>query len=217
MTLSFYAARANLSALLHRDPDWSHAQFAAALGYAKAWVKKWLKRLREEQAAGVPLEQTLQGHSRARKQLPTKTHPLVIAQILAIRDQPPEGLRRVPGQEAIRYYLQRDSALQFFQLPLPSCKTIYRVLKRHQRIPERGKPLHQPLERPKPMSVWQLDAERCLQCACRSFRQTPTRGRNPQHHRHGHLHAPGCTCALRFQRRKRVASPRQHLSHVWPS
>jgi len=63
----------------------------------------------------------------------------------------------VPGQEAIRYYLQRDPALQFFQLPVPSCKTIYRVLKRHQRIPERDKPLHQPLERPKPMSVWQLD------------------------------------------------------------
>jgi transposase InsO family protein len=157
MTLSFYAARANLSALLSRHPDWSHAQFAAALGYSKAWVKKWLKRLREEQAAGVPLEQTLQGHSRARKHLPTKTHPLVVEQILAIRDQPPEGLRRVPGQEAIRYYLQRDPALQFFQLPVPSCKTIYRVLKRHQRIPERDKPLHQPLERPKPMSVWQLD------------------------------------------------------------
>ncbi len=166
MTLSYYAARANLSALLPRHPDWSHAQFAAALGYSTAWVKKWHKRLREEQAAGVPLEQTLQGHSRARKHLPTKTHPLVVEQILAIRDQPPEGLRRVPGQEAIRYYLQRNPALPFFQLPVPSCKTIYRVLKRHQRIPERGKPVHQPLERPKPMSVWQLDAERCLQRAC---------------------------------------------------
>ena len=157
MILSYYAARANLSALLPRHPDWSHAQCAAALGYSTAWVKKWLKRLREEQAAGVPLEQTLQGHSRARKHLPTKTHPLVVEQILAIRDQPPEGLRRVPGQEAIRYYLPRDPALPFFQLPVPSCKTIYRVLKRHQRIPERSKPLHQPLERPKPMSVWQLD------------------------------------------------------------
>src|SRR6266550_2509796 len=157
MTLSFYAARANLSALLHRDPDWSHAQFAAALGYSKAWIKKWLKRLREEQAAGVPLEQTLQGHSCAREQLPTKTHPLVIAQILAIRDQPPEGLRRVPGQEAIHYYLERDPALQFFQLPLPSCKTIYRILTAHDRILSRGKQVHQPLPRPAPMTCWQLD------------------------------------------------------------
>ncbi len=157
MTLSYYAARANLSHLLQRHPDWSHAQFAAALGYAKAWVKKWLKRLREEQAAGVPLEQVLQGHSRARKHPPLQTHPLVVEQVLAIRDQPPEGLRRVPGQEAIRYYLQRDPALQFFQLPIPSCRTMYRILKTHERIPERGKPVHQLLERPAPMSVWQMD------------------------------------------------------------
>lgn len=74
-----------------------------------------------------------------------------------MRDQPPEGSRRVPGQEAIRYYLQRDPVLAFFHLPVPSCKTIYRVLKRHQRIAERGTPLHQPLERPKPLSVWQID------------------------------------------------------------
>jgi biotin operon repressor len=166
MTLSLYAARANVSYLQQHHPDWSHAQLAAALGYSKAWVKKWLKRLREEQAAGISLEQTLQGHSRTRKHLPSKTHPLVVEQILAIRDQPPEGLRRVPGQGAIRSYLQRDPALALFQLPVPSCKTIYRVLKRHQRIPERDKPVHQPLERPQPMSDWQLDAERCLQCAC---------------------------------------------------
>lgn len=157
MTLSVYAARANLCSLHQQHLDWSHAQFAAALGYSKAWVKKWLKRLRDEQAAGVPLEQICQGHSRARTQPPAKTHPLVVEQILLIRDQPPEGLRRVPGQEAIRYYLQRDPALAFFQLPVPSCKTIYRVLKRHQRILERRTPHHQPLERPKPMSVWQLD------------------------------------------------------------
>jgi hypothetical protein len=43
MTLSYYAARANLSHLLQRHPDWLHAQFAAALGSSKAWVKKWLK------------------------------------------------------------------------------------------------------------------------------------------------------------------------------
>ena len=157
MTLSFYAARANLYYLHQQHPDWTQAQFAAALGYSKGGVKKWLSRLREEQAAGLPLSQIVQGHSRARKQSPTKTAPLVIETILAIRDQPPEGLRRVPGQEAIRYYLERDPALQFFQMPIPSCKTIYRVLKAHQRIGEREKPVHEPVERPKPMSAWQID------------------------------------------------------------
>ena len=81
----------------------------------------------------------------------------MVEQILAIRDQPPEGLRRVPGQEAIHYYLERDPLLQFFQVPVPSCKTIYRLLKAHERIAERGKLLHQPWERPAPMTCWQID------------------------------------------------------------
>ncbi len=119
MTLSYYAARANLYYLLQLHPDWSHAEFAAALGYSQEWVKKWRKRLREERAAGVPLEQVLQGHSRARKHAPLSTHPLVVEQVLSIRDQPPEGLRRVPGQEAIRYYLQRDPRCSSSSSPFP--------------------------------------------------------------------------------------------------
>src|SRR5437762_1832583 len=141
MTLSYYAARANLYHLWQQHPNWTHAAFATALGYSPAWVKKWLKRLRDELAAGLSLEQILQGHARARTTPVPKTQPLVIETILAIGDQPPEGLRRVPGQETIRYYLERDPALQFFQVPLPSCKTIYRVLKAHQRIPEHEQPV----------------------------------------------------------------------------
>jgi hypothetical protein len=33
-------------------------------------------------------------------------------------------------------------------VPIPSCKTIYRILKAHERIAARGKLLHQPWERP---------------------------------------------------------------------
>jgi transposase InsO family protein len=157
MMLSYYAARANLWYLWHLHPDWTQAQFAAALEASKEWVKKWLKRFREAQATGESLEHVLPGHSRARTHPPVKTHPFVVEQVLAIRDQPPEGLRRVPGQEAIHYYLQRDPALQFFQVAVPSYKTIYRILKSHQRIPERGKPVHQPMERPAPMTCWQID------------------------------------------------------------
>jgi transposase InsO family protein len=157
MPIAYYAARANLYYLWQQHPDWSHAQFAAALGCSQSWVDKWLKRLREELAAGERLEHVLQGHSRARKTPPPTTHPLVVETILSIRDQPPEGLRRVPGQEAIHYYLQRDPVLQFFQLPIPSCKTIYRVLKSHDRIAERSKTLKQPMERPAAMTCWQID------------------------------------------------------------
>jgi hypothetical protein len=125
--------------------------FAAASGCSKGWVKKWLKRFREELAQGVPLEYILLGHSRAHKQPPMKTYPVVVEEILSIRDQPPEGLRRIPGQETIQYYLKRDPALQLFELPVPSCKTIYRILKANDRILERGKPVHEPLEHPAPM------------------------------------------------------------------
>jgi transposase InsO family protein len=157
MPISYYAARANLSSLCQHHPDWSHAQFAAVLGCSTSWVDKWLKRFGEELTAGVPLEPILQGHSRARKTPPPTTHPLVVEQILAMRDQPPEGLRRTPGPEAIHYSLERDPLLQFFQLPVPSCKTIYRVLKRHDRIAERRKDVQEPMERPSPMTCWQLD------------------------------------------------------------
>jgi len=127
MSASYYAARANVSYLRQRHPNWSHADLAAALGYSVSWVEKWLKRIRCELAAGEQLDHILQGHSRARKTPPPATQPLVVEQVLAMRDQPPQGLRRVPGPEAIHYYLEEDPLLQFFQMPIPSSKTIYRI------------------------------------------------------------------------------------------
>ncbi len=157
MLTSYYAARANLHHLWKHHPEWSHAEYAAAVGYSKGWVKKWLARLQEELEIGKPLEEVLQGHSRARKQSPEETHPVVVAQILSIRDHPPEGLRRVPGQDSIHYYLERDPLLQYFKLPVPSCKTIYRILKANDRIASKGIPVHEPIERPAPMTCWQID------------------------------------------------------------
>ena len=75
MILSYYAARANVYHLWQQHPEWEHATLAAALGSSKGWVKKWLKRFREEQAAGVPLADILPGHSRARKHPPSRRMP----------------------------------------------------------------------------------------------------------------------------------------------
>jgi hypothetical protein len=99
----------------------------------------------------------LQGHSRARKTAVPQTDAVVVQEILSIRDHPPEGLRRVPGQEAIEYSLHRDPMLQFFQLPVPSCKTMYRILKANARIALHKKAVHQPVEGPAPMMEWQID------------------------------------------------------------
>ncbi len=156
MTTSYYADRANLFRLERLHPSWTHQQLADALGRSRDWVKKWRKRLREEVAAGQLLEQVLGGHSRARKHPPSATDPRVEQRILAIRDEPPEGLRRVPGPEAILYYLPRDPDLQAVPLPRSS-RTIYRILKKHGRIPQHCPRQHEPLLRPAPMSVWQAD------------------------------------------------------------
>src|SRR5205807_994612 len=86
MPISYYAARANLYYLWQHHPDWSHAELAAALDCSVSWVEKWLNRFRCELAAGERLDHVLQGHSRARKTPPARTQPLVVEQILAIRD-----------------------------------------------------------------------------------------------------------------------------------
>jgi len=158
MTTSYYADRVNLSCLQRLHPDWTQPQLAQALGRSLGWVKKWLRRFREGRAKREPLAQVMQGHSRARKHPPQATHPLVQERILAMRDEPPEGLRRTPGPEAILYYLPRDAEVQAAQVPLPrSSSTIYRLLKKHGRIPERRPPRHEPPERNAPMMAWQAD------------------------------------------------------------
>lgn len=157
MLLSYHAARANLYRLCEQHPDWSHRQLAEALGASLGWVEKWLKRFREELAAGKPLAQVLLGHGSARKTAPERTSAFVEEQILAIRDTPPDGLRRVPGPEAIHYYLQQDPYRALFGWPVPCPKTIYRILKRAGRIAQRKAHVPQPLPRPEPMTCWQLD------------------------------------------------------------
>jgi transposase InsO family protein len=157
MMISYFAARTNLSALHQQHPDWRPVELAVALQASVSWVKKWLKSLREEQATGVPLEHILQGHSRARLHPSPSASPVVVAEILAIRDHPPEGLRRVPGQEAIHYYLERSSVMTFFQLPVPSHRTIYRILRANQRIATHSPHTPEPQERAAPMQEWQLD------------------------------------------------------------
>jgi transposase InsO family protein len=158
MTTSYYADRVNLSCLQRLHPDWTQPQLAQALGRSLSWVKKWLRRLRQARAQGQPLWQVLPGQSHARKHPPPATPALVEERILAIRDEPPEGLRRTPGPEAILYYLPRDHELQAAQVPLPrSSRTIYRILKKHGRMQERRPRRQEPQERNTPMTAWQAD------------------------------------------------------------
>jgi transposase InsO family protein len=153
MEAVYYAARANLRRLLTQYPTWTRQQYAQAVGMSLGWVKKWLKRLRE---APPQDEVVLQGLSRARKHPPERISQAVTQRIIQMRDEPPEGLQRTPGPKAILYYLPRDPDLQGERLPRSS-RTIYRLLQQAGRIAHRLPHLQEPLERPAPMSHWQLD------------------------------------------------------------
>ena len=146
--------RARLRRLRQQQPDWTQAQLAQELGYSESWVKKWGKRLDE----AAPDDGVLRSLSRRRKTPPPTIAAGVVQRILEIRDEPPDGLKRTPGPETIKYFLHQDQQLkqQGDYLPRSGC-TIWKILERHQRIIRPQKPEHEPLPRPAPMQVWEID------------------------------------------------------------
>ena len=153
MEAVYYAARANLRRMLWQHPDWTHQQYAEAVGMSRAFVKKWKKRLL---AAEVGDEQVLHSRSRARKQPPERLSAAVAQRIVQLRQTPPEGLRRTPGPKALLYYLPRDEQVQGKRLPRSS-RTIYRILREAGCIARRLPHLQEPQGRPPAMSHWELD------------------------------------------------------------
>ncbi len=155
METEWYQARACLRHLRKKHPDWTINQLAEETGYCPNWVRKWLKRL----AVAAPEDATcLCSQSRARHTPPPGIAPEVVTSILAIRDDPPEGLNRTPGPVAIKYYLPRDPALQTRGYHLPSStSTIWRILDQNGRILRPAASPHQPVSREAPLQAWQMD------------------------------------------------------------
>ena len=155
MNAEWLVDRQRLRALLDRHPDWTVQDFADALGRSRSWVKKWRKRL----AQAAPEDQSvLAGHSTAPHTPAPRLSQLVIDRILAIRDNPPQNLNRIPGPKAIRYYLEQEASTTLEGERLPrSTRTIWRILRQHQRIGEQPRRSHHPVERPAPLQSWQLD------------------------------------------------------------
>ena len=107
-----------LQQLQQKHPEWTQPELAKWIGRSLGWVKKWVKRLREAPPNDTSV---LFGKPFGRKIPYPQTDPAVEARILAIRDAPPENLKRTPGPRAILYYLPRDPSLQQRTevLPLP--------------------------------------------------------------------------------------------------
>lgn len=135
MEAVYYAARANLQRLLRHHPNWTRPQLAQATGMSVSWVDKWKKRLLH---APKDDEQVLCGLSRAPHHPRPRLEQQVVDRVLEIRDDPPEGLGRIPGPKAILYYLGRDESLKEMRVRLPkSTRTIHRLLRENGRIASR--------------------------------------------------------------------------------
>ncbi len=123
------AKRAALWWLAQQHPQWSHQDLADALSMSRSWVSKWLQRLRQANPDDV---MALHSRSCARHTPPASiaSQPAVVQRILEIRVEPPENLQRVPGPEAILYYVHRDPALKHAGVRLPrSQTTIWKILR----------------------------------------------------------------------------------------
>ena len=93
----WYAARATLRHLRQKHPDWTYKKLAEETGYSYNWVRKWGQRFDEAEADDP---EVLSSQSRRPKTVSAQVKPEVVAKILAIRDDPPGNLKRVPGPVA---------------------------------------------------------------------------------------------------------------------
>ncbi len=151
------AKRAALRWLVQQHPEWTHQDLADALNMSCSWVNKWLQRLRQADPADVL---ALHSHSRARHTPPASiaSQPAVVQRILEMRVAPPENLQRVPGPEAILYYLHRDPALKQAGVWLPrSQTTIWKILRQAGCIVQDRRRKPKPLELRQPGEEVQFD------------------------------------------------------------
>jgi hypothetical protein len=151
------AKRAALRWLAQQHPQWAHQDLADALGMSRSWVSKWRKLLRQADPGDV---MALPSRSRAPHTPPASivSQPAVVQRILEIRVEPPENLQRVPGPEAILYYVHRDAALHRADVRLPrSQTTIWKILRQAGCIQQGRRRQPRPLELRQPGEEVQFD------------------------------------------------------------
>ncbi len=151
------AKRAGLRWLAQQHPEWTHQDLADALSMSCSWVSKWLRRLRKADPADV---MALHSRSCARHTPPPSiaSQPAVVQRILEIRVNPPENLQRVPGPEAILYYVHRDPVLKQANVHLPrSQTTVWKILRQAGCIEEHRRRKPKPLELREPGEEVQFD------------------------------------------------------------
>jgi transposase InsO family protein len=151
------AKRAALRWLAQQHPEWTHHDLADALSMSSSWVSKWLQRIRQADPAEI---MALHSRSRARHTPPASiaSQSAVVQRILEMRVEPPENLQRVPGPEAILYYLHRDPVLKQAGVRLPrSQTTIWKILRQAGCIAQDRRRKSKPLALRRPGEEIQFD------------------------------------------------------------
>jgi hypothetical protein len=157
MNAQLVADRSLLPALLAEHPEWTNSTLAQVTGRSLAWVKKWKRRFR----ADPDNRDLIWGGTHAAAS-GSRFAPRVIERILAIRDEPPEGLQRTPGPKAILYYLLRSADVESERLPR-STRSVWKILRRAGRISQLSPTTHCPVVRPEPLVEWPLDFKDVVQ------------------------------------------------------
>ena len=147
------AKRSQLRQLLQDQPDWTNQMYADALDMSRSWVKDWKPVFRK---ADPDDESVVLGRPRHRRTPLEDYDPDVIEAVLDIRDHPPEYCPRTPGPAVIQYELAQRFADTDKRFPR-STSTIWTILDQHQRIIRPSKREREPIERPDPMTHWEID------------------------------------------------------------
>lgn len=155
MEAIWFARRAALHCLSREHPEWTTAHLAATVGGSESFVKKWLARLKH---ATTPDPTLYHARSHARHTPPPSMPRPVVELILSLRDEPPAHLRRVPGPRTIIAFLHNDPDALALGVPLPrSTRTVWKVLRAHDRIATELPHQHHPLVPPDPLVELQAD------------------------------------------------------------
>ena len=146
--------RQRLRDCLRENKHHSYRELAQATGGSLSWVKKWVPRLRPD----LTNDALLHRQASPRHYTQPSRSPEVIEKILDIRDHPPANLQRVPGPQAILYFLRQAQPFTTPPVRLPkSTRTVWQVLTQYQRIRRPLKTDREPLPPAAPLQHWQFD------------------------------------------------------------
>jgi len=148
--------RIGLAKLMQANPSGSIRQYAAELNKSPKWVRTWRRRIL---ADPKPTLETFRSHSRAPKSR-TRETPLAVQKIISdLRLSLSEKYHRRAGSRVILRELnkQRLELEQAGHFVPKSKTTIDQILDLWGHIDRPKRYQREPLERPAPMTVWEID------------------------------------------------------------